>query len=126
MQRKTRRIILAVALIGALAAGGAAFTAGNTIPNTVAGYGTSNITGATATSLIYTLNGTGDTITAADLVFQGDQTNNTVKAGFGSNNLTTCTVGAFDSTNNVTPASCTGYSQSTASAATFNVAVTNN
>ena len=47
MRRRTRRIILAVALIGALAVGGAAFTASNTFSGpSVAGYGNENITGA--------------------------------------------------------------------------------
>ena len=41
MQRKTKRIIGAFVVIAAIAAGGAAFTASNTVPNTVAGYGTS-------------------------------------------------------------------------------------
>ncbi len=39
MQRKTRKIILAVAVIGALAAGGAALTATSTTePTNIAGY----------------------------------------------------------------------------------------
>jgi hypothetical protein len=125
MQRKTKRIIGAFVVIAAIAAGGAAFTASNTVPNTVAGYGTSNITGATVTAMHYTLNGDGTQITTADLTFQGDQTGNVVKAGFGSDSLTTCTVGAYDSTGDTTPATCGGYTQSTATSATFNVAVTN-
>ena len=97
MQRKTKRIIGAIAVIAAIAAGGAAFTASNSVPDTVAGYGTSNITGATVTAMHYTLNDTGTEITDASLTFQGDQTGNTVKAGFGTDNLTTCTVGSYDS-----------------------------
>ena len=125
MQRKTKRIIGAIAVIAAIAAGGAAFTASNTVPDTVAGYGTSNITGATVTALHYTLNGDGTQITDAALTFQGDQTGNVVKAGFGTDALTTCTVGAYDSVGGTTPATCTGYTQSTATSATFNVGVTN-
>jgi hypothetical protein len=123
MQRKTKRIIVAIAVIGAIFAGGAAFTASNTVPNTVAGYGTSNITGATVTAMHYTLNGAGTQITDASLTFSGDQTGNVVKAGFGTDNLTTCTVGAF--TAGTTSATCSGYTQNTAASATFNVAVTN-
>jgi hypothetical protein len=123
MQRKTKRIIGAIAVIGAIFAGGAAFTASNTVPNTVAGYGTSNITGATVTAMHYTLNGDGTQITAASLTFQGDQTGNVVKAGFGTDNLTTCTVGAFAA--GATSATCSGYTQNTTASATFNVAVTN-
>ena len=97
MQRRTKRIIGAIVVIAAIAAGGAAFTAGNTVPDTVAGYGTSNITGATVTALHYTLNADGTQITDASLTFQGDQTGNVVKAGFGTDSLTTCTVGSYDS-----------------------------
>jgi hypothetical protein len=125
MQRKTKRIIGAIAVIGAIFAGGAAFTASNTVPNTVAGYGTSNITGATVTAMHYTLNGDGTQITDAALTFHGDQTGNVVKAGFGTDALTTCAVGSYNSGADTTPATCTGYTQNTAASATFNVAVTN-
>jgi hypothetical protein len=125
MQRKTKRIIGAIAVIAAIAAGGAAFTASNTVPNTVAGYGTSNITGATVTALHYTLNPDGTQITDAALTIDGDQTNNVVKAGFGTDALTTCSVGSYNSGSDSTPATCSGYTQSTATSATFNVAVTN-
>ena len=113
MQRRTKRIIGAIVVIAAIAAGGAAFTAGNTVPDTVAGYGTSNITGATVTALHYTLNADGTQITDAALTFQGDQTHNVVKAGFGTDALTTCTVGSYDR-DFTTPATCIGYTQSTA------------
>ncbi|HET7051842.1 MAG TPA: hypothetical protein VFI54_26465 [Solirubrobacteraceae bacterium] len=125
MQRKTKRFIGAIVVIAAIAAGGAAFTASNTVPATVAGYGTSNITGATVTALHYTLNADGTQITDAALTFDGDQTGNVVKAGFGTDALTTCTVGAYNSGADTTPATCSGYTQSTATSATFNVAVTN-
>src|SRR4029079_11614436 len=97
MQRRTKRIIGAIVVIAAIAAGGAAFTASNTVPDTVAGYGTSNITGATATSLTYTLSADGTQISSAALVCDGDVTGDNVKAGFGSDALTTCTVGSYDS-----------------------------
>jgi hypothetical protein len=81
MQRKTRKIIGAVALIGALAAGGAAFTASSAIPATVAGYASASITGATANSVSYTFDTSssaspsyGDII-AVNLVFNEDLTN---------------------------------------------------
>lgn len=125
MKRRTKRIIGAIVVIAAIAAGGAAFTAGNTVPDTVAGYGTSNITGATVTALHYTLNADGTQITDAALTFDGDQTHNVVKAGFGSDPLTTCIVGSYDSGTDTTPATCSSYTQPTATSATFNVAVTN-
>ena len=141
MQRKTKRIIAAVVLIGALAAGGAAFTAANTIPDSVAGYGTSHITGATAKTLSYSLSGDGTTITGATLLFTQDLTQNptdptatpyTVKAGFGTDVLQSCHVGTYSSTAPTgTTVTCgsdapsgTPYTQSTSSASTFNVTVT--
>jgi hypothetical protein len=123
MRGKTRRIVAAAAVVAAVAAGGAAFTAANTIPDSVAGYGTSTISGATATSLDYTLSADGTTISAAALVFDGDQTGRTVKAGFGTDALTACTVGSYDGVNDETPVTCSGFSQSTSSASAFNVAV---
>ena len=134
MKRKSRRFAAALVLIGALAAGGAAFTASNTVPNTTAGYGTSTITGATAHSIVYTLSSDGTQITQATLQLHtadtGDLTSGyTVEAGFGTSNLTTCTVdtsfgtSGTDSTN--TQFKCTGYTQSTSAASAFNVAVTN-
>lgn len=123
MRIKTSRIIASVAVIGAVAASGAAFTASNTLPASVAGYGSSTVSGATATALNYTLAADGTTISAAALTFTGDQTGRTVKASFGTDALAACTVGAHDATGNTTPVTCTGYTQSTASSSTFNVAV---
>ena len=39
MQRKTKKIVLALVVIGVVAAGGAAFTAANTVPTHAVGYG---------------------------------------------------------------------------------------
>ena len=49
MKGKTKKIVLAVAVIGAIAAGGAAFTAANTVPDSVAATAQSIVTGAVAT-----------------------------------------------------------------------------
>jgi hypothetical protein len=125
MQRITRRIVVVVVLVGALAAGGAAFTASNTVPATTAGYGTSSITGATATDIAYTLNADGTQIASALITFTGDLHSDTVKAGFESSNLTTCSAPVYDGTTSSTT-TCSGYTESTASSTTFNVAVTNN
>ena len=62
MKGKTKKIVLAVAVIGAIAAGGVAFTAANTVPDSVAGYKTTTVSGATVTDVQYGLNGVGDTI----------------------------------------------------------------
>ncbi|HMJ34998.1 MAG TPA: hypothetical protein VK501_13885 [Baekduia sp.] len=122
MRNKPRSILVALIVIGALAAGGAAFTASNTIPDTTMGFGTSNITGATATSLTYTRSADGSTITAATLVFTGDISANTVEAGFNSNALEACAAGTYSSPS--TTVVCTFTTpEPTAGATTFNVAV---
>lgn len=122
MKRKPMSVLAGLAVVGALAAGGAAFTASNTIPNTTMGFGTSNITGATATSLTYTRTADGSAITAATLVFTGDISANTVEAGFNANALDTCAAGTFAAGN--TTVVCTlGTPEPTAGATTFNVAV---
>lgn len=125
MHRISRRMVAVVVLIGAIATGGAAFTASNTIPDTVAGYGTSHITGATADTLNYVISSDGTTITEADLVFHGDVSADTVTAGFNADNLTSCTVGSFDGgTPGSTPVTCSGFTQPTSGANSFNVLVT--
>lgn len=120
---KNVKVLGAVAVAGVVAATGSAFTASNTVPASVAGYGTSTISGATATALSYTLSADGASITASALTFTGNQTGRTVKAAFGTAALTACTVGSFDSVANTTPVTCTGYTQSTATSASYNVAV---
>jgi hypothetical protein len=125
MHRISRRMVAVLVVIGAIAAGGAAFTASNTVPATTAGYGTSTITGATATDIAYGLNSDGTQITSATITFTGDLSNDTVKAGFETSNLTTCSAPVYDGTTSST-STCSGYTESTASSSSFNVAVTNN
>jgi hypothetical protein len=122
MNRKPVSIIAGLVVVGALAAGGAAFTASNVIPNTTMGFGTSNITGATATSLKYTRSADGANITAATLVFTGDLSGNTVEAGFNTNALDTCAAGTFAAGNTTVVCTLT-TPEPTATATTFNVAV---
>ncbi len=134
MKRKSRRAIVALVLIGVLATAGAAFTASNSLPNTTAGYGTSTITGATASKIVYTLSSDGTQITGATLDLHtataSDLTSGyTVEAGFNSASLTGCSVDTTFGTNGTdgtnTQFTCTGFTQSTSNASTFNVAVTN-
>ncbi len=75
MQRNTRRIIAAVAVIALLAAGGAAFTAaiggldGNT---TTAGFGSETVAGAAATGVNYTLDSNGQYVDSVNVTLTGD------------------------------------------------------
>jgi hypothetical protein len=69
------RIAAAVAVIGAVAAGGAAFTAGTGQPTTQAvGYGATSVTGGDITGITYQLNSAGDTITTVTLTTGEDLT----------------------------------------------------
>jgi hypothetical protein len=126
--RNTKKIVASLVAVGALAASGTAFTSSNTVAASVAGYGTSTISGANATEVKYTLSADGTTISEAALKFEGDLTAPSlkiVKAGFGTDALTACVVGVYDEATTKTPVNCSGFSQNTASSASFNVAVTN-
>src|SRR5690242_11042710 len=82
MKRNKKRILVAILAICALAAGGAAFTASNTLPGTdVAGYGSVSVSGATVDSIHNNLDTTGANITSVDLVFHSAVTT-TVQAMF--------------------------------------------
>jgi hypothetical protein len=83
MHRISRRMVAVVVLIGAIAAGGAAFTASNTLPSTdVAGYGSVTVTGATVSAIHNVADSSGN-ITQVNLTFTTSQAGNTVQAGFG-------------------------------------------
>ncbi|MGH2929281.1 MAG: hypothetical protein ACRDL8_13850, partial [Solirubrobacteraceae bacterium] len=75
-------MIAVAVVVGALAAGGAAFTDANVLPATVAGYGTTTVSGAQASDISYTLNSTGDTITAETITWTTDVSANNVEASF--------------------------------------------
>jgi hypothetical protein len=66
---KSTRVIAAAAITAVMIlGGGAAFTASNVMPSSVAGYGESTVTGATVTAINYTLNST-DSSKLASVVF---------------------------------------------------------
>jgi hypothetical protein len=99
MKRNKKRVIAAVAVIAALAAGGAAFTAtisGTAIPSgAVAGFAQTKINGARATALQWQLSQDRQYVTTVTMTLGADGTNGTtagdplpvgsvVKAGFNS------------------------------------------
>jgi hypothetical protein len=107
MRFKTTRIVAAIAVIGAVAAGGAAFTAGTGQPTTQAvGYGATTVTGGSITGITYQLSADGVTInsvtltTTEDLLTANDGASATVYLDFnGSDNFptggdATCTIAA--------------------------------
>jgi hypothetical protein len=121
MRRKSTKIAIAIATAAVIAAGGAALTQSNTVQASVAGYGTSTISGATATEVTYTLNANGTQITDASIIFQDELSDRTIKAGFDNDaTLRDCDVDVNDS-HHVT---CAGFTQSTAASQNFHVAVT--
>jgi hypothetical protein len=93
MHRISRRMVAVVVLIGAIAAGGAAFTAGNTLPAQVAGYGTETVTGATVDTIHDTVTGDGAAITSVTLTMHAALPSNAVvTAGYSDETgLDSCT-----------------------------------
>jgi hypothetical protein len=93
--RKPAKFLGALAVAGLVAAGGSAFTASNTIPDSVAGYGSSAVTGtgATATGVAHTLSADGLAIESSLLTFNVSQEGRTIEAGFGvAGDLQNCIV----------------------------------
>jgi hypothetical protein len=113
MRFKPTRIVAAIAVIGAVAAGGAAFTFSNTVPSSVAGFGSASVTGGTVTSLTYDLSTDGYYITTAHIVFTGDKSADTASIGFSDGTtvngdgqtdgpLNVCGTGTYDGTTSTT------------------------
>jgi hypothetical protein len=80
MRFKTTRIVAAIAVIGAVAAGGAAFTdTTGQASGSALGYGSTSVTGGTLTGISYQLNAAGTTIETATLT----TTTDLLTAGYG-------------------------------------------
>jgi hypothetical protein len=132
MQRKTKKIVLALVVIGVVAAGGAAFTAGNTLPDHAVGYGSAAVSGADATSIHHFLSADGMTVTSTVMTLTGTLADAPiVTAGFGIDGvaLQACVAtgasGTFGDIDRTTTATCTYVTPYVTSAtARFNVAVT--
>ena len=93
--RSNTRIIAALAVAAAVA-GGSAFTNSNTqAASQVVGYGSTTISGATVSSMAYTLNGPGDNVDSVTLVLVGDATASAVSMGFNGGATTSCGTGTF-------------------------------
>ena len=83
MHRISRRMVAVVVVIGAIAAGGAAFTASNTVPAQIVGYGSASVTGATVSTIHDTLTTDGGAITSVRLVMASALPSNAiVTAGY--------------------------------------------
>jgi hypothetical protein len=135
MQRKTRRIIAAVAAIALLAAGGAAFTAsigGLDGTSTAIGFGSETVNGATASAVNYTLDSNGQYVDTVKVTLAGGTGDVDYSSGYsfkGSLMSSTagdpeetgaCTAGSYDSVNNDTVVTCdfTGWNGTAGSTTT--------
>jgi len=125
--KKSTRIAAAVAVIGAVAAGGAAFTASNTVPTSVAGIGSNTVSGGTVVSLSYTLSSDGTDIDTANVIFSGDTTADAAEIGFDNGTMFTCGAGSVDANSN-TSYTCdlTGTPVPTSSTSSAQVALVSN
>jgi hypothetical protein len=132
MKRKTKKIVLALVVIGVVAAGGAAFTAANTVPTHAVGYGQAVVTGAVASEIDHTLSADGMHVDQTVMTLTGNLADTpVVTAGFGGDGValqsctTTPATGNFGDVNRTTVATCV-YSPSylTSTALRFNVSVT--
>jgi hypothetical protein len=118
---KTRKFLGAAALVGVLAAGGAALTASNSLPaaDVTKGYGSQTISGVTAESVTYNTNVAKDTITSVGLVLTGDTTAKTIQLAFNDAAPATCSdAGVYDAVDETTAYGCT-VNQSVATATKF-------
>jgi hypothetical protein len=130
MRRNKKRIVAAVAVIGALAAGGAAFTDAidtTGVPANVASYKQIDVTNAKLADAQYVFNATGDTINSVTLTFVGDVSGNAVQAAFNHGPLTTCANPVLPSAYNgtTTTVSC-GIGSQTDLVNSLNILVNNN
>ena len=117
MTRTLRFVSGAAAMVAAGVALTTGSTASNTMPSSsIAGFGTVAVSGATVSSIAYTLNTLGTTITGAVVTFSADQTGKTVTIGFNGAAQSSCTV-------TTTTASCASLSQTVATATSVEVSV---
>ena len=92
--RKSSKLIAAVAVAGLAAAGGSAFTAGNTAPTTqTVGYSATSVSGGTVNSLKYNLSTAGDNVNTVTLVLANNTTASAVSLGFNGGATTSCGAG---------------------------------
>jgi hypothetical protein len=133
MHRISRRMVVILVAVGALAAGGAAYTNSidtTAVPTTTAGYGQVSVAGATLNDVNYQFNADGSIINGVTLSFTGDLSGLDVKTGFADQPaITDCTpvtgVPAGDVVGPNTVVVCTlGTPETTVGAAQLNISVT--
>lgn len=140
MHRISRRFLVVLVVVGALAAGGAAYTnsitGAGTTSNT-AGYADVSVSGATLADASYTFSSDGTQITAVTFTFTGDIEGERLQFGLGTAanpTLANCAntgisggvipSGDYDGTTN-TVVTCNGLSVTTGTATDLGVLVSN-
>lgn len=123
-RRHSRLIIAAVAAVALI--GGSAMTASNTMPTaTNAGAGTVTVTGYTAETIDYTLGTDPSTVDSVAIDITGEITAGSTAdlqlADTGA--WYSCTIGTYDSTNNVHPLTCDTTGESLESANSLTLAI---
>lgn len=122
--KKLGKALGAVAVAGAIAAGGSAFTASNSLPaaSVDRGFGSQTFTGVTASSVAFVLDTPKENITGVNLVLDGDTRATTIQIGFSNDAPTTCSdAGTYDAGDDETTYGCSGLSQAVTSSARFNL-----
>lgn len=117
----TKKFLGAVAVAGVLAAGGSAFTAGNTLPDAdvTKGYGSQTISGVAAESVTYNTDVPKENIVSVGLVLTGDTTAKTIQVAFNDAAPATCSgTGTFNATTDDSTYTCT-VTQTVAGATKF-------
>jgi hypothetical protein len=126
MHRITRRSVAVLVVIGALVAGGAAYTNSLSVDTApVVGYVSSTVAGGELADQSYTFD-TSDNITGVTLTFVGDVHTDIVRLGENSTGMSACstsTAGTYASPN--TTFSCTGLTWPAAAFDSLQAAITN-
>jgi hypothetical protein len=131
-KHKQKFLWLAILVIGVVAVG-SAFTAANTFTpgaGQTAGYGTENVSGATVTSMHYTLSADGTQVTGVTFIASGDLTGGIPQehgwvgftVGGTAGTQTDCGVGVYDGST-ATTFTCTGLTQTVAAIQATDIAV---
>lgn len=129
--RRSRGAVIAAVGIGALALAGAAASTDSlsfTNSNTTVAYGSEVVTGATVSSITYSLSADGSTIQGVTFVASGNTSGSTGQVGFstsaGTQPLYACEAGVYSSGPGTTSYTCTGTESDPMSQAVYTVTAT--
>lgn len=140
MHRISRRMLVVLVVVGALAAGGAAYTnsitgAGTGAGANAAGYADVTVNGAVLADAVYGFSSTGSQINSVTFSFTGDETGKQLQFALGasgasisncvSTGMTNGVIPSSDLSSGVTTVQCTGLTVPTGTATDLGVVVSN-